>query len=42
MPLDGLRYAIDSLVPTVPNAKNLRAEALIDPSVLAEAVKGTP
>ena len=42
MPLDGLRYAIDSLVPTVPNAKNLKAEALIDPSVLAEAVKGTP
>ena len=42
MPLDGLRYAIDSLVPTVPNAKSLRAEALIDPSVLAEAVKGTP
>lgn len=42
MPLDGLRYAIDSLAPTVPNAKNLKAEALIDPSVLAEAVKGTP
>ena len=42
MPLDGLRYAIDSLVPTVPNARNLKAEALIDPSVLAEAVKGTP
>jgi NitT/TauT family transport system substrate-binding protein len=42
MPLDGLRYAIDSLVPTVPNAKNLKAEALIDPSVLAEAVKGAP
>ncbi len=42
MPLDGLRYAIDSLVPTVPNAKSLRAEALIDPSVLAEAEKGTP
>jgi NitT/TauT family transport system substrate-binding protein len=39
MPLDGLRYAIDSLVPTVPNAKNLKAEALIDPSALAEAVK---
>ena len=42
MPLDGLRYAIDSLVPTVPNARNLKAEALIDPSVLVEAVKGTP
>ena len=42
MPLDGLRYAIDSLVPTVPNAKNLKAEAIIDPSVLAEAAKGSP
>jgi NitT/TauT family transport system substrate-binding protein len=39
LPLDGLRYAIDSLVPTVPNAKNLKAEALIDASVLAEAAK---
>ena len=39
MPLDGLRYAIDSLAPTVPNAKNLKAEALIDLSVLADAVK---
>ena len=37
LPLDGLRYAIESLIPTVPNAKNLKAEALIDPSVLAEA-----
>jgi hypothetical protein len=42
LPLDGLRYAIDSLVPTVPNAKNLKAEALIDPSVLAEVAKGMP
>jgi ABC-type nitrate/sulfonate/bicarbonate transport system substrate-binding protein len=42
LPLDGLRYAIDSLVPTVPNAKNLKAEALIDPSILAEAAKGMP
>jgi hypothetical protein len=42
LPLDGLRYAIDSLTPTVPNAKNLRAEALIDPSVLAEVAKGMP
>ena len=42
LPLDGLRYAIDSLVPTVPNAKNLKAEALIDPSVLTEVAKGMP
>ncbi len=28
--------------PTVPNAKNLKAEALIDPSILAEVAKGTP
>ena len=42
LPLDGLRYAIDSLTPTVPNAKNLKAEALIDPSVLAEAAKTMP
>jgi NitT/TauT family transport system substrate-binding protein len=42
LPLDGLRYAIDSLVPTVPAAKNLKAEALIDPSLLAEVAKGTP
>ena len=42
LPLDGLRYAIDSLIPTVPNAKNLKAEALVDLSILAEAAKGTP
>jgi NitT/TauT family transport system substrate-binding protein len=41
-PLDGLRYAIESLVPTVPNAKNLKAEALVDMSVLADAAKTTP
>jgi NitT/TauT family transport system substrate-binding protein len=40
LPLDGLRYAIDSLVPTVPNAKNLKAETLVDPNVLAEVAKG--
>jgi NitT/TauT family transport system substrate-binding protein len=40
IPLQGLRYAIDSLVPTVPAAKNLRAEAMIDSSILDEAVKG--
>ena len=42
LPLDGLRYAIDSLIPTVPNAKNLKAEALVDLSILAEAAKGMP
>ena len=42
LPLDGLRYAIDSLTQTVPNAKHLKAEALIDPSVLAEAAKTMP
>jgi len=42
LPIEGLRYAIDSLVPTVPAAKNLKAEALIDPTFLAEAAKGAP
>jgi NitT/TauT family transport system substrate-binding protein len=42
LPLDGLRYAIDSLVATVPNAKNLKPEALVDLSILAEAAKGIP
>jgi NitT/TauT family transport system substrate-binding protein len=42
LPLEGLRYAIDSLAPTVPAVKNLKAEALIDPSILAEVAKGTP
>lgn len=42
LPLDGLRYAIDSLVPTVPAAKNLKAEALIDASILAEVAKAMP
>ena len=42
LPLDGLRYAIDSLIPTVPNAKNLKAEALVDLSILAEVAKGMP
>jgi ABC-type nitrate/sulfonate/bicarbonate transport system substrate-binding protein len=40
LPLDGLRYAIDSLVPTVPAAKNLKADALIDSSILSEVAKG--
>jgi hypothetical protein len=42
LPLDGLRHAIDSLVPTVPAAKNLKAEALIDPSILAEVANAMP
>ena len=40
LPMEGLRYAIDSLVPTVPAAKNLKTEALIDGSILADAAKG--
>ncbi len=42
LPLDGLRYAIDSLVSTVPSAKNLKPEALVDLSVLADAAKPAP
>ena len=42
LPMDGLRYAIDALVPTVPAVKNLKAEALVDPSILAEVVKSMP
>jgi len=42
LPLDGLRYAIDSLIPTVPNAKNLKPEALVDLSILADAAKAAP
>lgn len=42
LPLDGLRYAIDSLVATVPNAKNLKPEGLVDLSILADAAKSTP
>jgi ABC-type nitrate/sulfonate/bicarbonate transport system substrate-binding protein len=40
VPLQGLRYAIESLIPTVPAAKGLRAESLIEPTVLEEAVRG--
>jgi NitT/TauT family transport system substrate-binding protein len=40
IPLEGLRYAIESLVPTVPAVKNLKTESMIDASVLDEAVKG--
>ena len=42
LPLDGLRYAIDSLITTVPNAKNLKPEALVDLSILADAAKPAP
>jgi ABC-type nitrate/sulfonate/bicarbonate transport system substrate-binding protein len=42
LPIEGLRYAIDSLVATVPAAKNLKAEALIDGSILAEVAKAMP
>ena len=42
LPLEGMRYAIDSLVPTVPAAKHLKAEALMDSSILAEVAKGMP
>ena len=39
IPLDGMRYAIDSLVPSVPAAKNLTAESIIDSSILDEALR---
>jgi len=42
LPIDGMRYAIDSLVSTVPAAKNLKAEALMDSSFLAEVAKAMP
>jgi len=42
IPLDGLRYAIDSLVPTVPSARNLKPEALVDLTILGEAAKTAP
>jgi ABC-type nitrate/sulfonate/bicarbonate transport system substrate-binding protein len=37
--VEGLRYIIDSLLPTLPAAKNLKAEALIDHSLLEDALK---
>src|SRR5689334_2551231 len=40
LPIEGLRYAIDSLVPTVPAVKSLKPESMIDASVLDEAFKG--
>ena len=42
LPIEGMRYAIDSLVSTVPAAKNLKAEALMDSSILAEVAKAMP
>lgn len=39
IPMDGLRYAIDSLAPTVPAAKHLRAEAIADLGIMADAAK---
>ena len=39
IPLEGLRYAIESLIPTVPAAKNLKAESMIDTSVLDAALR---
>jgi hypothetical protein len=39
IPLEGLRYAIESLIPTVPAAKNLKAELMIDTSILDTALR---
>ncbi|HTN69547.1 MAG TPA: ABC transporter substrate-binding protein [Methylomirabilota bacterium] len=39
IPLEGLRYAIESLIPTVPAAKNLKAESMIDTSILDAALR---
>ena len=39
IPLEGLRYAIESLIPTVPTAKNLKAESMIDNSILDAALR---
>jgi hypothetical protein len=35
----GLRYAVESLIPTVPAAKNLKAESMIDSSILDAALR---
>jgi len=42
LPLDGLRYAIDSLASTVPSAKNLKPEGLVDLTILGDAAKTAP
>jgi NitT/TauT family transport system substrate-binding protein len=39
IPVEGMRYAIDSLVPTVPAVKNLKPESIIDSSVLDDALR---
>ena len=39
IPLEGLRYAVESLIPTVPATKNLRAESLIDTTILNAALR---
>ena len=39
IPLQGMRYAIDFLSPTVPAVKKLKPESLIDHSLLEEALK---
>jgi len=39
VPIDGLRYAIESLAPTVPGVQALTVESLIDHGVLEEAMK---
>ena len=39
IPLQGLRYAIESLIPTVPAAKNLKVESVIDTTILDEALR---
>ena len=39
IPLEGLRYAVESLIPTVPAAKNLKAESIIDSSILDAALR---
>ena len=39
IPLEGLRYAVESLIPTVPAAKSLRAESMIDTTILDAALQ---
>jgi NitT/TauT family transport system substrate-binding protein len=39
IPVEGLRYAVESLIPTVPAAKNLKSESMIDTSILDAALR---
>ena len=39
IPLEGLRYAVESLIPTVPATRNLKAESMIDTSILDAALR---